>query len=305
MLTSFLVVFLASGVLAGEARRSGQAPADQVAEALQGSWKAEGADLAVNIARVTKQTDRVMLYVEIAPISELWTPERQEVIELFEYDGELRLRVNEFRRPDQDTTTLIGLWTVPSQLPAFSDDVLFPRTDLILTSQDGGWEGQSTCAFPVQGGGIESSISMGLHGDSLHTTQTVGQNPPVEFHWKRYDSSVTGTVLEGGVVAIDYVKPAGTPASEGDELLVHYTGYNESGEVFDSSRKAGREPFNLKLPGRVIRGWQVGLENTTQGTIRRLVIPPQMGYGNRSPTPLIPPNETLCFNVEIVDLTDN
>jgi len=98
----------------------------------------------------------------------------------------------------------------------------------------------------------------------------------------------------------------GPVAEAGDNLSVEYTGWlwvdGAKGEEFDSSANAGR-PYNFTLGARmVIPGWDLGLEGLKQGTKARLIIPPVLAYGKRGSGPKIPPDATLCFEVELVEV---
>lgn len=91
----------------------------------------------------------------------------------------------------------------------------------------------------------------------------------------------------------------GPAARRGDELTVHYRGTLADGREFDSS--ADGEPIRFALgAGTVIAGWEEGLEGMRAGGRRRLVIPPELGYGESGFPPSIPPNATLIFEVELV-----
>ena len=105
-----------------------------------------------------------------------------------------------------------------------------------------------------------------------------------------------------GLQYVDLVPGSGREAHAGETAIVHYTGKLTNGTQFDSS-KDRNEPFSFRLgAGRVIKGWDEGVEGMKTGGIRKLVIPPQLGYGSRGAGSAIPPNATLIFEVELLDL---
>ncbi len=96
---------------------------------------------------------------------------------------------------------------------------------------------------------------------------------------------------------------SGDRADIGMSVSVHYTGMLEDGTVFDSSIPRG-QPFNFTLgAGQVIKGWDLGVEGMKVGEKRNLVIPPHLGYGVRGAGATIPPNATLIFDVELLEVT--
>jgi FKBP-type peptidyl-prolyl cis-trans isomerase FkpA len=104
----------------------------------------------------------------------------------------------------------------------------------------------------------------------------------------------------------DTVIGTGAEAAAGQQVSVHYTGwlYNDGvkGAKFDSS-KDRNDPFEFGLgAGMVIKGWDEGVQGMKVGGTRVLVIPPQLGYGARGAGGVIPPNATLMFEVELLDV---
>jgi FKBP-type peptidyl-prolyl cis-trans isomerase len=108
--------------------------------------------------------------------------------------------------------------------------------------------------------------------------------------------------LDSGVVIEDMECGDGEEAERGDLLTVHYTGTLEDGTKFDSSLDRGR-PFELRLgAGMVIPGWEEGLPGMRVGGTRQLTIPPELGYGEAGSPPDIPPNSTLVFEIELLEV---
>ena len=110
------------------------------------------------------------------------------------------------------------------------------------------------------------------------------------------------------LIVQDTIPGAGKIAEKGKSIKVNYTGwlYDPAapmgrGKQFDSS--LGKEPFEFKLgAGDVIKGWDEGFENMKVGGKRKLIIPAELGYGSRGAGAVIPPNASLMFEVELIDV---
>jgi len=111
-----------------------------------------------------------------------------------------------------------------------------------------------------------------------------------------------------GLQIEDIVLGTGDAAAFGKDVLVHYTGWlhgidGEAGRKFDSSHDR-HQPFGFALgKGNVIAGWEEGVEGMRTGGKRRLVIPPALGYGEFGAGNVIPPNATLLFEVELLEVS--
>jgi FKBP-type peptidyl-prolyl cis-trans isomerase FkpA len=120
-------------------------------------------------------------------------------------------------------------------------------------------------------------------------------------------SAMTTSILE--LKKIDTLVGTGREAEPGFNVTVHYTGWlydekatDHKGKKFDSSLDR-KQPFDFALgAGQVIQGWDEGFAGMKIGGKRTLIIPPEMGYGARGAGGVIPPNATLIFDVELLDV---
>lgn len=108
--------------------------------------------------------------------------------------------------------------------------------------------------------------------------------------------------LSDGLKFTDDTVGTGAEAQTGKTASVHYTGWLTDGTKFDSSKDRG-QPFSFPIGGgRVIKGWDEGVLGMKVGGKRTLIIPPELGYGARGAGGVIPPNATLKFEVELLDV---
>jgi len=119
-------------------------------------------------------------------------------------------------------------------------------------------------------------------------------------------SAMAMTMTSSGLQYEDTTPGTGPNPAKGQTCVMHYTGWlwvdGAKGAKFDSSVDRGR-PFSFPLgQGRVIKGWDEGVATMSQGGKRTLLIPPDLGYGPRGAGGVIPPNATLLFEVELLEI---
>ncbi len=118
------------------------------------------------------------------------------------------------------------------------------------------------------------------------------------------DKTKEGKIVttKSGLKYQDLRAGTGKTAAKGDTVVVHYTGWLKNGKKFDSSKDRNR-PFDFKLgAGMVIKGWDEGVAGMKVGGKRKLMIPPDLGYGADGAGDDIPPNAELIFEVELLEV---
>ena len=137
-------------------------------------------------------------------------------------------------------------------------------------------------------------------GDEPEATESGGSSEEVAAEDEECPTETTTT--DSGLQIKEIECGEGEEAAKGDTLEVHYEGRLEDGTKFDASRDHG-STFEFQVgAGQVIQGWDEGLIGMKIGGIRELTIPPELGYGAQGAPPAIPPNSTLVFEVELVDI---
>ena len=156
------------------------------------------------------------------------------------------------------------------------------------------WDG-SHCA-PLEGTAAEGSAPQSAQSEEKRSrsSRTAGEASGPE------DSPAKGTSSQLGIT--DLIVGKGAEAKSGDNVRIHYVGTLADGSEFDSSRKRNM-PFEFKLgTGMVIKGFDRGVTGMKVGGKRKLTVPPGLGYGRKGAPPVIPPNATLTFEIELLDV---
>ncbi|BAY15475.1 FKBP-type peptidylprolyl isomerase [Nostoc sp. HK-01] len=135
---------------------------------------------------------------------------------------------------------------------------------------------------------------------SQSSPTTITKNDTLIANNTMSDKNVVTT--SSGLKYVEIKEGTGATPQSGQTVVVHYTGTLEDGTQFDSSRDRGR-PFSFQIGvGQVIKGWDEGLSTMKVGGQRELIIPAELGYGSRGAGGVIPPNATLIFDVELLDV---
>ncbi len=116
---------------------------------------------------------------------------------------------------------------------------------------------------------------------------------------------MTTVTTDSGLVYEDLTTGGGALCTgRGQTAIVHYTGWLSDGTKFDSSKDRG-DPFSFPVQcGYVIPGWDEGVQGMQVGGVRKLTVPPGLAYGERGAGGVIPPNATLVFEIELLELSE-
>ncbi len=284
---------------------------DDILRAMSGSFVSDELRI-IAIPMPTTDADRVLFVAAETGDGETMG---QVFFQVFRFEGEPKVRM--VRIPG-GVAAAPGLYAAMdaigpvslSQLDVTGD--LTPNydeaTDTLTLDTDG--------YFPTYAGGATMMRSKFTYSPSSMTIEEVGLDSQGSTVWtfpeggkatlNREGAAPVAKKSESGLRTI-IVKEAPADAQvskEGDTFTVHYTGWLPSGQLFDTSKQQGRQPFTVEIPGGVIAGWNEGLVGMKVGETRRLFIPPSLGYGERGAGGVIPPNSWLVFDVELLGLND-
>jgi FKBP-type peptidyl-prolyl cis-trans isomerase FkpA len=218
------------------------------------------------------------------------------------------------KTPRPGTATVLGVIEVQSgENSSTSDAIVFisvrngENLRRIAISVEGASEVPQTVAShygePLAGSALR--LALAEPGCSVKVTYVVEPRSGTDAHLATAieigDAPKKGSPAPG-LKYEDMVVGLGTIAQRGDGLRVHYTGWLKGGEQFDSSHERGAPMEFILGTGKVIRGWELGIAGMREGGKRRLTIGPGLAYGVHGSGSRIPPNATLIFEVELLQV---
>jgi hypothetical protein len=296
-----------------------------VANAIIGSWKTAApvaeagedaggsTDMLMTVSAAPVQGVADALYVEQYRADSPGTPFRQSVMQIYKFKDGHRLRTYEIMGDDARTGVLIGMGHLPEAFPELSRDELIATLDLDISPSGNGFKGRTPYPYPTgTGGAVEMTSEIAVDGDRMTTADrgfgadgsvVWGAGESASYNWTKTEDWASVERREGGLALITFTNPDDDKPVDGGRIFVHYTGWTVDGNKFDSSIDKG-QPWPLQWPVsqvRVIEGWKQGFDGVTKGTVRKIVIPPDLAYGaNGVPRAGIGPNATLYFNTEVI-----
>jgi FKBP-type peptidyl-prolyl cis-trans isomerase len=144
---------------------------------------------------------------------------------------------------------------------------------------------------------MRTTLALAL-GVGLLALPAAGRGDDKKDDKKKEEKVIT---TKSGLKYVDQKVGDGMEAKTGDTVVVHYTGWLKDGKKFDSSLDR-KEPFEFKIGGRVIKGWNEGVPGMKVGGKRKLIIPPELAYGKEGAGDDIPPDAELTFEVELLEI---
>jgi hypothetical protein len=316
-----------------EAPPAAQAPApdplddeaQRLVDMLAGSWRtteavSDGADhMIVRLAPFVSPTLGHVIYVESAREGDPWTATRQSLFKVYRFGDQLRLRTLDFRSMEnRKWEHLIALWAAPELIPGESvnaDDVI-ATMDINLEATGGGFRGATPCPYPTREyGAVEMSSALEVSNDQIVTRDTFyGADGAVVagagvtsdaggMKWQRHETDVEVKRDDDGLIQLimTAVPGATEKPTEGANVYVHYSGWLTDGTPFDSSVNRG-VAYRYVFPGQFVEGWTRAIADMPVGARRKVIIPSELGFGEREDIRSIPPNSTLIFDIEMLKI---
>lgn len=296
----------------------------KIGDLLKGTWKTTApvaqsggeagatADIVMSIAHVRNSELSDTLYVEAARLDSMQAPYRQAIFQLYKSKGKVRLRTFEFSGYNTDSNAFAGLWTVPNLFPEVSKSSLIATMDIELTANAPGYSGKSPYPYPTgRGGAVEMTSELVLGPDTMTVADrgfdaegkvVWGSAANEKYTFTRFNSPVKAETRPNGLVLIEYAHPSeGQAIAANDRVSVQYSGWTSSGFRFDSSR-IRNQPYTYSQGG-LIAGWNEGMIGATKGTMRRLYVPWELGWGEKGNSrAMIPAKTDVIFDIEVLHI---
>lgn len=268
--------------------------------------------ITYNAARVLIDGLTNAVYFEVARADDPATPFRQGIISFVRVGGKVRMRVMDIGNPSL-REAIVGLWAAPEVFPSFSISNLSINVELeVARTDDGGaYVAKTLRPFPTfAGGAVELTSRMRISSDGLSINDR-GLDGSGTLVWGAASAEEDGTMLRrtastvnvtrqgSGLVIVDLVpgEKGGYALGPGGDIAVHFSQWTTEGLKLDSSRSGTRGAARVRYPVGSIPGLDQGLAGITKGARRRVVIPPELGYGSQGRGP-VPANATLVFDLE-------
>jgi hypothetical protein len=296
---------------------------EAIAGLFRGSWITESevgthghgdtkASVVASFAPVRVQGLPNAMYCEVVRADAPRVPYRQTILAFSRHKGGVRLTTYEFRRAGGVMPSAYWMWAAPEVFPAISTDDLIATLAIDLTGSAGRYEGRTPHAYPTGGhGAAEMTSELVITSSGMETAdrgfdangqQAWGPPAGTRTTWRRHELGLKTTTRDAGLVSITYPTTlTGQPAKQGDQVTVHYAGYLQDGRTFDSSYQRN-QPFRYAKGQPLIEGWNRLMDDMQAGMIRRIIVPGNFAYGERGRPPTIPPNATLIFDIEVLEV---
>lgn len=253
-----------------------------------------------HMARVDVDGADAAVYFEVARSDKPGAPFRQGIYLVARVDGELRLRVMEFNGLPTFPDSVVGLWLWPERFPAMGLRFLKPVMDLVVKQEGDGFTAATKGRVPArqaaggaEGGAVawEVESTLAVRGDSLLVTDKLfdkaGQALPgwsgTAREFKRFKPESRARMVDGCLLLIDLIPPTEGSVAIGADMhaALTYRGWQTSGRLFASYERENKgEPIQIKWPSGFIIGFGEGIKGLTVGSLRRMVIPPGLAFGD-------------------------
>jgi FKBP-type peptidyl-prolyl cis-trans isomerase FkpA len=289
---------------------------------LSGSFRADAAGtepaVDMHLARVDIEGTDAAVYFEAARADAPHRPFRQGLYLVARIDGQLRLRVMEFNGRPEFPDSIVGLWMFPERFPAMGLRFLKPVMDLNLSREGSGWTARSTHRTPARTSGPvaalnawEAEAELRLGGGQVVVIDRLFDQKGGAIKgyageartFKAFTPASKATMVDGCLLILDLVPGTGTLAIGPDtHAAVTYRAWTTDGRLFaDYQRENNGEPIQIQWPAPFITGFGDGIKGMTVGGIRRMVIPPGLGFGDAGDIRWeIPGGAFLTFEIQPV-----